>query len=351
MEQRCPPAFLVTIDTEGDDLWSCPRKITTNNVAFLPRFQRLCEAHGVRPTWLVNYEMATDDAFVRFGRDLLQRDTAEIGMHLHAWNSPPLVPLTSDDFLHQPFLTDFPADVAEEKITFMTSLLRDRFESQIVSHRAGRWAFNAHYARTLAKLGYLVDCSVCPHVSWAQLKGDPAGCGGPDYRRFPARPYLLNLDHIDQPGDSNLLELPMSIVRSPLHRIAPWAYRAPFVRRWAWRQGPDRLWLYPNGSNLQHLLHIVEEAKAKRRPYLEMVIHSSELMPLGSPNTADPMYVEQLYQDLHAMFSLVQKTFVGMTLSEYRQAWMAARAETSSSQNIAAKSWQPRPSHIKGELE
>jgi len=26
-------------------------------------------------------------------------------MHLHAWNSPPLMPLTDDDFRHQPFLT------------------------------------------------------------------------------------------------------------------------------------------------------------------------------------------------------------------------------------------------------
>ena len=44
------PAFLVTIDTEGDDLWSRPREIGTRNAAFLPRFQALCEAHGLKPT-------------------------------------------------------------------------------------------------------------------------------------------------------------------------------------------------------------------------------------------------------------------------------------------------------------
>ena len=335
MAKRVPPAFLITIDTEGDDLWSRPREISTNNAVFLPRFQRLCEAHGLRPTWLVNYEMVMDDTFVRFGRELLRRDAAEIGMHLHAWNSPPLVPLTADDFLHQPFLTDYPPDVAEEKITFITGLLRDRFEGPIVSHRAGRWAFNEHYARTLAKLGYLVDCSVCPHVSWADLKGDPAGRGGPDYRRFPARPYLLDLDRIHRPGDSNLLELPMSIVRSPLHRIAPWAYVTPLLRRWAWRGRPDRLWLYPDGSNLPHLLHLIEEAQAKDRPYLEMVLHSSELMPGGGPNAVDAVRIEQLYSDLQTMFSLVEKSFVGMTLSEYRRAWMAAQADDASRLGIS----------------
>jgi len=29
----------------------------------------------------------------------------------------------------------------------------------------------------------------------------------------------------------------------------------PVLRRWAWRAGPDRLWLYPDGNNLQPLLH------------------------------------------------------------------------------------------------
>jgi len=338
MTRRSPPAFLITIDTEGDDLWSRPREITTRNVAFLPRFQGLCETHGLRPTWLVNYEMAMDDAFVRFGRDLLRRDAAEIGMHLHSWNSPPLVPVTADDFLHQPFLTDYPHDVVEEKITFMTELLRSRFDVPIVSHRAGRWAFNAHYARTLARLGYLVDCSVCPHVSWARLKGDPAGPGGPDYRRFPARPYLLDLDRIDRPGDSNLLELPMSILRSPLHRIAPWAYVTPVLRRWAWRAGPDRLWLYPDGNNLQHLLHVIEEAQAANRPYLEMVLHSSELMPRDPSNADDVDRIEQLYRDLHAMFALVEKAFVRMTLSEYRMAWMAERVEAPPPGSLATRS-------------
>ncbi len=35
------PRFLITIDTEGDNLWSLPREITTSNAKFLPRFQNL----------------------------------------------------------------------------------------------------------------------------------------------------------------------------------------------------------------------------------------------------------------------------------------------------------------------
>jgi len=326
MTRSAKPAFLVTIDTEGDDLWSRPRMITTHNTSALPRFQALCETWGLRPTWLVNYEMAMDDEFVRFGRDVLRRGAGEIGMHLHAWHSPPLVPLTDDDLSHQPYLTEYPHDVVEAKVAFMTTLLRERFETAIASHRAGRWGFDAHYARTLAALGYFVDCSVCPHVSWRDVPGDPAGSGGPDFRRFPDRPYLLDLDCIDRPGDSHLLEIPMSVLRSPLHRIAPWAYVTPVLRRWAWASRPDRLWLYPNGTNRSDLLHIVDEALASGRPYVEMVLHSSELVPRGGPNAADAVRIEQMYSDLCTLFRHAAPSFAGRTLAEFRQEWLATRA-------------------------
>ena len=51
------PAFLITIDTEGDNLWANPREITTQNARFLPRFQALCERFLLKPTWLTNWEM------------------------------------------------------------------------------------------------------------------------------------------------------------------------------------------------------------------------------------------------------------------------------------------------------
>src|SRR5258708_31153797 len=100
--------FIITIDTEGDDLWSRPREITTRNASFLPRFQRLCERYGYRPVYLANYEMALSEAFVEFGLDVLRRQAGEISMHLHACNSPPLVPFADDDYHYQPYLVENP---------------------------------------------------------------------------------------------------------------------------------------------------------------------------------------------------------------------------------------------------
>ena len=75
-----PLPFLITIDTEGDDLWAKPQTITTHNSKFLPRFQQLCERFGQRPTWLVNYDMALCPDFQALGRNMLGRDAGEIGM-------------------------------------------------------------------------------------------------------------------------------------------------------------------------------------------------------------------------------------------------------------------------------
>lgn len=87
-------------------------------------------------------------------------------MHLHAWNSPPLTPLTDDDWRHKPYLIEYPTDQIRAKVDHMTKLLEDAFQTKMLSHRAGRWAFNEYYASLLLEYGYQVDCSVTPRVNW-----------------------------------------------------------------------------------------------------------------------------------------------------------------------------------------
>src|SRR5438552_1378607 len=175
--QTSQPCFLITLDTEGDNLWARPREITTRNAAFLWRFQGLCERYELKPTYLTNYEMAQSPNFQEFARDVLRRRTGEIGMHLHAWNSPPLQPLTDDDYRYQPYLIEYPESVIREKVDFLTKLLEDTFGVKMSSHRAGRRGMNEAYARILVEQGYRVDCSVSPHVSWRRIKGNPRGAG------------------------------------------------------------------------------------------------------------------------------------------------------------------------------
>lgn len=129
-------------------------------------------------------------------------------MHLHAWNSPPTEPLTADDWRHKPYLIEYSDAMMREKVDYMTRLLEDTFQTKMVSHRAGRWAFDERYARLLVEYGYQVDCSVTPRVNWKTAKGAPQGDGRDDYRRFPQHAYFLDENDISREGHSPLLEVP-----------------------------------------------------------------------------------------------------------------------------------------------
>ena len=323
--------FIITVDTEGDDLWASPREITTRNAGYLPRFQSLCERFGFKPVYLTNYEMAMSDVFVEFARDVLAHDAGEIGMHLHAWNSPPLEPLTSDDFRHQPYLIEFPEHLMKEKIKTLTGLLEDRFDQKMVSHRAGRWAFDGRYAAMLIDEGYRVECSVTPGVDWGGNLGDPHGNGGTDYTAFPERPYFLNPSDISVPATGGLLEVPMTIRSGRLYRRARWAYRIPLLRRYANRVSPGLNWLCPAQSNLESMLRAAHEARAGGAAHLEFMLHSSELMPGGSPSFRNASDVERLYEHLEILFEDLSTWCCGVTLKEFHARFAMSPGQLASS--------------------
>jgi hypothetical protein len=52
------------------------------------------------------------------------------------------------------------------------------------------------------------------------------------------------------------------------------------------------------------------------------MLHSSELMPGGSPTFKSKADVERLYRDLRLLFSRVAGRFEAATLSEFHDLWM-----------------------------
>lgn len=309
--------LLITIDTEGDNLWSKPSKIESKNARSIPRFQDLCEKYQLKPTYLTNYEIAIDEFFIEFGKDSIKRNTAEVGMHLHAWNSPPLHQLTENDFLHQPYLIEYSQSIISEKIKVMTEILENNFQTKMISHRAGRWAFNEFYAKKLIELGYEVDCSVTPRVSWKNHQGNPDGSGGIDYKNFPSQPYLINTDNISTPGDSPLLEVPMTIhdFADPLHIKILRSIKGP--RRAINKIYPSPAWLRPNGFNLKSMIKTLDHAISIDSAHAEFMLHSSELMAGGNPNFPDKKSIDRLYSQMEDFFSYASSKCTGMTLKEF----------------------------------
>ncbi|WLS78853.1 deacetylase [Erwinia pyri] len=310
------PAFLITIDTEGDNLWrNRTGQVTTKNAGYLARFQQLCEKYAFKPTWLTNYEMAVDPVYQAFARDVIARRQGEVGMHLHAWYSPPDYQLTSDDWQFQPYLIEYPVEEMRRKIAYMTQLLEETFQTKMVSHRAGRWAFDERYAKLLIEFGYKVDCSVTPRVNWQFSPGAPQGKGGTNYTHFPEHAYFLNVEDISREGDSPLLEVPMTIQYK--HSGLMNSLKQGYDKLRGKQRSPSVHWLRPTGGNVQQMIGVAEKTLAGGADYVEFMLHSSEFMPDGSPTFKNEADIDRLYSDLEQLFSWLQSRTVGMTLAEY----------------------------------
>ena len=293
--------LIITIDTEGDNLWAWRegQPIGTENTRFLPPFQSLCEEYGMKPVYLSNYEMLQDPRFCAFAREKQDRGLCEIGMHLHAWNCPPMeetLPARTDGTPGAAYLIEYSEEAMEEKIRFMTELITEKMGLPPVSHRAGRWATDDRYFRLLQKYGYRVDCSVTPKLDWSAHPGRSPQSGGSDYRKSPDTPYVI-------PG-TGITEYPVTVYED--HRVYLPDRLTPknIARALVHAKRGNQLWLRPNGNNLKECLGVLERgAREDNRDYVMFMLHSSELMPGGSPTFRDEPAIRNLYRELRSIFA------------------------------------------------
>lgn len=304
-------SFIITIDTEGDNLWNWEigKEICSENSLYLPRFQNLCNDFGFKPVYLTNYEMAMDKRFVKFAKATADQNKCEIGMHLHAYNNPPFFDLNVAYNKNFPYLIEYPPEVMEEKIANITKVLQETFERKIVSHRAGRWATNELYFSHLKKYGYTIDCSVTPLVDWSSTKGATADSSGSDYRKSPSEPFFIADGILEVPVTTRTIR--KSFVEHPTGL-------KDFARIIKHNMLGQTIWLRPNGNNLKEMQYLIQqEQKNDSSDYLMFMIHSSELMPGGSPTFKSEEDIENLYSHLKVIFKQLSSYCEGKTLSEY----------------------------------
>ncbi len=280
--------FIITIDTEGDNLWEWKEgtALGTENADFLKRFQNLCNQYQFKPTWLANWEMVNDDRFVAFAKNCLEKKQCEVGMHLHAWNTPPFYELPREERSGLSYLIEYPEDVMREKIITMTNLIENRFGKKPVTHRAGRWGMNDTYFKLLHEQGYIADCSVTPYVDWRTSIGQTPGFAGPDYSKETSEISFRQ----------GVTEIPVTILRTEKNGV---------------------LWLRPNRRNLKEMLYVIEKNYESEHDYLMFMLHSSELMPGGSPTFKTEGGIERLYEHLEVIFKEISRNYTGVGLEEY----------------------------------
>lgn len=301
--------FIITIDTEGDNLWAWKdgTEITTRNTYYLQRFQNICDQYGFKPVYLSNWEMLQNNDFVSFIKETLKENKCELGMHLHAWNTPPFVKLPRCEVSGTPYLIEFSSEIMEEKIKSITQLIYEKFGFVPISHRAGRWAMNDEYFRLLHKYGYKLDCSYTPGISWRKCKGQTPNFGGTDYRNADKHPSIIQ----------GILEMPVTIM-STNRLFLPKQLSVKKILKSVYHSAKGQnIWLRPTGDNLKEMQWLIDKNEKSKMDYLMFMLHSSELMPGGSPTFRDENDIEILYLHLESIFQKIRSDYTGITLQEY----------------------------------
>src|SRR5436309_2125359 len=163
-----PILLIVSVDTEEDN-WE-PRRdgVTIENIRELPRLDALCRRLGVRATYFTAYQVAIREWAAAILREL-RAGGAEIGAHLHPWNTAPLAePLLPRNSM----LKNLPPALQLAKLERLTATLRDAVGVQPRAFRAGRYGLGPDTVVALIRCGYQIDSSVTPCLS--PFVADPA---------------------------------------------------------------------------------------------------------------------------------------------------------------------------------
>jgi hypothetical protein len=311
-------AVLVGVDTEADDQWSDAgrRSLSVRNAERLPALQALCDGLGVRPTYLVTHEMATRESSAAVLRDLLATGRCEVGAHLHPWSSPPFRP--EDQGGRYP--SQLPAELLRRQLFELTEAIERALGRRPTSYRAGRHGFDERSLLILEELGYTVDTSVDPLFNERRK-------GGPVFAGAPLVPYRPDYGDVRRAGTARILEIPVTAGTTPplpkrLERLyaslPPIPYRGAFKRL-----GLRAVWLRPSYTALPDMLDFATRLARRNVPCFNLLFHSSELLPGGSPYTPDQRSVDDFLDHLARVLEhlTVRLGAAGRTYAEFAAGW------------------------------
>ena len=284
----------VTIDVEEEGLFSGryeSRNVSVNNVAELPRLDSIFREWNITPTLLPTYPVTCH----QHHRDLLlklkQQWNAEIGAHLHPWNTPP--------FEAQPHPEPVPSELIPRELldAKLQNLLQSVRQMGVMptSFRMGRFNTGPRMFSLLENAGILVDSSVAP------MRQYHAGHG---HLASPTDPYFPDPEEPRRPGRSRILEAPITIL--PIFpRLGSWLDQAPVPQNLAswFAMHLGSLSAQPMWAGLGWLKTAARLHRHRGGQVLTIYFHSSELMPGGCPQHATSQDVNRFLDRLRSFFA------------------------------------------------
>jgi hypothetical protein len=255
----------ITIDVEPDcsPTWHYSNPLTFDGVkiGIREKLQPLFNRYGFPPTYLINNVVLENKESAKILSSL--EGDFELGTHLHSEFIEPEKRFSNYAGVKaQVNQCDFSPEIERAKLKNITDLFIQCFNRRPLSFRAGRFSACNNTIRCLRDLGYRVDTSVVPHITWT----DNTQHGPEDYSQALDQPYFVEESLIHPINHSQILEVPVSI--KPIKR---------FLR-------PERIyWLRPHFSDYNQLVTLTKTfiRNNRRKPItvLNMMFHNVEVLP------------------------------------------------------------------------
>ena len=284
---RLPPnsgvILLVVIDTEEEFDWSKPldrRSTSVSAMDHIERVQSIFDEFKVRPVYVVDYPVATQEQGYRPLRRFLESGRAEIGAHLQPWVSPPYVEAVN---AYNSYPGNLPAELEARKLQALTEAITEHFGHRPTIYKAGRYGFGPHTAGLLEAMGYEIDLSPTPPYD---MRAD----GGPNYALTPPTPFWFGPQHrlLCCPATGGYL----GYLRGIGTRLGA-ASQGAKCRRLRlpgilWRAGAlQRLRLSPEGQSIEQLLGLAAALRGDGVGVFSLTLHSPSVVPGCTPYVRD----------------------------------------------------------------
>jgi hypothetical protein len=294
------PMLQVIIDAEEEFDWSKPfdrHNDGVENIAHQHLAQRIFERYGVKPTYVVDYAVASQPKGYEPLRRLVERDLADIGAHLQPWVNPPFDdPTASDDDSFRSFPGNLPPELEREKLRLLSEAIERNLGVRPTVYRAGRYGIGPSSFEMLDELGYEIDASVLPRI-------DLSSKLGPDLSIFGPEPFWFGTGR-------KRLGIPLTAGYTGLlagrHRILDPLLNQPMVENARLKAVASRLRLFerislsPEGFTLAEQKRLTRYLFARGQRVFNLSYHSPSLLPGCTPYVRDAEALDIFLERLEA---------------------------------------------------
>lgn len=270
-----PSKLFVVVDTEEEFDWSAPfarENTSVTAISDVGRLQKVLTPYRLKPTYVVDYPVASTSSSSTTLADIAHRGDCRIGAHLHPWVTPPfdepLVPEMS-------FGCNLGFAVERAKISHLREVIVRNMGVEPRVYKAGRYGFGETTADILESMDFTVDASVVPHMDFTAERG-------PSFEGFSVTPGRFGKTR-------PLLELPCTTgfvglarqIGEPLHRAvsADWLAPTRAVGILARTGVLNKVMLSPEGNTLSEMKALTRVLQADGVRTFAMTLHSPSLKP------------------------------------------------------------------------